>query len=55
MKNPFDVENPAVETDNDFPQFRKYYFNSYHCYFEEDDEPDWDAMSGGHDDYSDRD
>ena len=28
-----------------------YHYQCEECYYQESEEPDWDSMSGGHDDY----
>lgn len=52
MTERFNTENPVVR-DELWRRKKSYYVDKYHFYFEEDDdEPDWDSMRGGHDDYS---
>ena len=46
----YEVENPMVR-DEIKTYSKSFYFNRGHFYIsEEEDEPDWDDMPGGHDD-----
>ena len=50
----YEVENPVVR-DELWRKPKSYFYNRYHYDIDDDDEPDWDSMDGGHDNPEDRD